>query len=428
MNRNRIVSLTILLLMELCSCTRDGLEITLSLGPYPSQDRQVMILYEAGFNSLGSSIHNNILDLKQGFLPEGGTGNDVLLVFCHVTRAGNDYTVETAPTMMRFYTRHGEPRADTLKVWPVGTPIANKEMVREVFNWVREEFPAAKYGAVLASHASGWLPMGYYANPEKYEGYDRGDKELLWKQRRRTFGQEFYSRGSKTEEIDIEDLAKAIPYKLDYIVFDACLMTSVEVLWAMKDVCDYFISAPTEVPGPGFDYTTLAGHLLQSDRPDFRAVCEDYYSLYGPGGKHGYFGACVTLADCRQMDGLASVCKTLFAKHRTSIRNLDGRMVQAYGSPENGFQVFFDLKDLIREAGATESELSSLQSSLDKVVLFEKHTANTTYAPLLERVCGLSVYLPAFHDYRRDSYHGTEFLDSFYKSCVSWNEATFLVE
>ena len=45
----------------------------------------------------------------------------------------------------------------------------------------------------------------------------------------------------------------------------------------------------------------------------------------------------------------------------------------------------------------------------------------------LDRVCGLATYLPAYPDYRRDIYHGTEFLDYFYQENIAWNQATALV-
>lgn len=85
-----------------------------------------------------------------------------------------------------------------------------------------------------------------------------------------------------------------------------------EVLRAMRDVCDFLVASPTEVPKPRFDYAALAGHLLQPDRPDLQAVCEDFHSLYAPGGKQGFYVECVSLADCRKMEGLAEVCRTLF--------------------------------------------------------------------------------------------------------------------
>jgi hypothetical protein len=38
------------------------------------------------------------------------------------------------------------------------------------------------------------------------------------------------------------------------------------------------------------------------------------------------------------------------------------------------------------------------------------------------------MYLPAYPDYKRDIYHGTKFLDGYYKENIAWNQATSLVE
>ena len=91
------------------------------------------------------------------------------------------------------------------------------------------------------------------------------------------------------------------------------------------------------------------------------------------------------------------------------------------------YYVFFDLKDMLREAGASDGDLDALQSALDEAIVYEAHTSRFIDVKL-NRCCGLSVYLPAYPDYRRDIYHGTEFLDGFYKENVAWNQATSLVE
>ena len=114
---------------------------------------------------------------------------------------------------------------------------------------------------------------------------------------------------------------------------------------------------------------------------------------------------------------------------RSAIRNLDGSQVQVYDRTLGGkyYYIFFDLKDLLREAGASESELAALQSALDKVLVYEAHTTRFIDIPL-KRCCGLAMYLPAFPDYKADPWHGTAFLDSFYKEHVTWNAATALVD
>ena len=159
MAKVRLIFLSLLTLL-FCSCEQDGLDLTMTLGPYGKESRQVLLLYGAGFNSLSSDIWSNIDVIKRGYLPGKSRNDDVVLVFSHLTKNNRRiYSSETAPVLIRLYNEHGEARADTLRTWPVGTPVANKEMMTEVFNWVREAFPADGYGAIMSSHATGVLPV-----------------------------------------------------------------------------------------------------------------------------------------------------------------------------------------------------------------------------------------------------------------------------
>ena len=138
MAKVRLIFLSLLTLL-FCSCEQDGLDLTMTLGPYGKESRQVLLLYGAGFNSLSSDIWSNIDEIKRGYLPGKGRNDDVVLVFSHLTKNNRRvYSSETAPVLIRLYNEHGEARADTIRTWPVGTPVANKEMMTEVFNWVRE--------------------------------------------------------------------------------------------------------------------------------------------------------------------------------------------------------------------------------------------------------------------------------------------------
>ena len=417
------------LALVLASCDRDWFQLDLSVGPFGEETRKVMVLYEAGFNSLGGAISGNIETLRTGWLPAGGRNDDVVLVMSHVTLSSRDYVRETAPVLFRMYEDHGMPVMDTLKTWPVGTSMAKAEMVTEVLNLIKEEFPAAGYGAVFSSHSTGWLPEGYFNNPKPYEGNDRssGGGEYVWNSPRlRTFGLEFYANGTKAEEIELHDFVAAIPYHLDYILFDACLMATVEVAWALKDVCSYLAVSPCEVPDTGFDYSCLAEYLLKAETPDLKAVCEAYFARY----EHdSIYGAAITMVDCGALQVLADACRPLFDRYRSAIRNLDGSQVQVYDRAlgTKYYYVFFDLKDLLREAGATESELAGLQSALDEVLVYEAHTSRFIDIPL-KRCCGLATYLPAYPDHKADPWHGTAFLDTFYKEHVTWNAATALVD
>jgi len=414
--------LLLAVLLPLVSCTRDGVELDLGVGPFGEETRRVMLLYEAGFSNLGDDMADNIESLKEGYLPGKGRNDNVLLVFSHIPSVFGKYTVETSPVMIRLYQENGQACADTLKVWPAETAVANAAMVTEVFNWVRESFPAAGYGAVLSSHASGWLPVYYLSDPDYYK--DSRTNNAWTSSPRRSFGLEFYASGTKTQEIELHELAAAIPYHLDYILFDACYMACIEAAWALRDVCTYLVGSPCEIPAEGFHYPTLAERLLKPETPDVTGVCEDYYEAQ----LGGLYGSAATVVDCTALDGLASGCRVLFDRYRSGIQSLTGKNVQYYDNAStHSFYAFFDLKDMLREAGASDEDLASLQAALDEAVIYEKHTASFLYTPLT-RCCGLSVYLPAYPDYRKDLYHGTKFLDGFYQENVAWNEATLLVQ
>ena len=420
-----LISLLLLAFFAL-SCGKDWLDLTWSTGPLGSQpDRKVMVFYGAGFNSLSGDIAANIRTLRNGYLPGNAWDDDVLLVFSHLKGRSGGYLEKTEPVLVRMYVSHGEPVVDTLRTWPKGTPIANDSMVTEVFNWVKKEFPASGYGAVLSSHATGWLPEGYFNDPK--EDDDRGRSSSVWSSAPyRTFGQEFYASGKKTEEIEIKDLAAAIPYKLDYILFDACLMSTVEVAWELRNTCSFLAVSPCEIPAAGFDYSTLTEHLLKPDVPDLKGACMDYFARYE---NDSVYGATIAMVDCGALQGLADVCRPLFERYRDAIRNLDGSKVQVYDrlAGSKDYYAFFDMKDLLREAGATASELADLQNALDAALVYEAHTARFINVRL-DRCCGLAMYLPAYPDYRKDPWHGNRYLDRFYKENVAWNKATSLVD
>ena len=63
-------------------------------------------------------------------------------------------------------------------------------------------------------------------------------------------------------------------------------------------------------------------------------------------------------------------------------------------------------------------EQAQLNDALDACLLY--HAATPYFLSIrLSRVCGLSMYLPSM---------GTDYLNSFYRNQISWNEATQLVK
>ena len=432
----------ILALALLAGCTKGG-EFDKTVAPThryipesradDGESRNVAILYSAGFNSLSGYLKEDIKEeLMAGYVPSGGRTDNVLLVFSKLPVAPGKYDVQTSPVLFRlFKDAKGAVVADTLKVWPVGTRAVDAAVVSDVLNYVHETFPANGYGLIFSSHATGWMPEGYYSNPEEFEG--GGDD--FWDAPRRSFryreiqsedglpevksiGQEYANGKTESYEIDLQDFADAIPYRLDYVIFDACLMGGVEVAYALKDKASLVAFSQTEILAQGLAYKLIGECLLKPAVPMVDLVCSDYFEQYDK-QSGSYRSATISLIDTGAMDALAEVCAALFEKYRSAIAALDYKKVQGFGRLVYGIDRhwFFDLRDIIVKAGASDEDLASLDKALAEAVVYAAHT------PIFLNIaintdCGLSMYLPVA---------GSEYLDEFYRTSIAWNDATALV-
>lgn len=68
----------------------------------------------------------------------------------------------------------------------------------------------------------------------------------------------------------------------DVLGFDACLMASVEVMYELKDVADFFLAAPGEIPSSGWDYSFLK-EISNSDPEEFCSKVVQFWRAYYDG-------------------------------------------------------------------------------------------------------------------------------------------------
>lgn len=369
-------------------------------GRLPSEEtRQVMIMYSAGFNSLSGELSIDLSELEEGYVPTAQSRSDhILLVFSRQTKT--NYSNPQAPVLYRLYKdRAGEVVRDTLLRWQPEDQACDPKVLEEVMRFAKEKFPAKGYGLVLSSHGLGWMP-------------DKRDTRAALK----SVGQDADS--GKELEMEIHEFVKALPYKLEYVLLDACFMGCVEVAWALRNKAHYVGFSPTEIMSDGFNYLTLGERLLASE-PDALAVCQDYFAQYAEKPSERDQNATITLVDASAMEPLAIVCESLFEKYREPIAALKYNQVQRYY--RYGMNVrhehFFDLRHMLQQAGVSATEMAMFDTALQGCVLYEAHTAKFISIPL-DHVCGLSVFLPS---------SGTESLKTFYKTYVDWNDATKLL-
>ena len=403
--------------------------------------RNVLLLYSAGHTTgIPKYLKEDIEDLKTGWLPDGtGFSNDVVLVYSHLPKYTSgyawDYTTRNSPVLYRLYKDEaGNVISDTLKVYAPETISASADQLNDVLTYVWEHYPAKGYGMIFSSHASGYLPETFYNAPDDYIYTESSSgrqtlsvsrpqvSEPVWMREGpmvKSLGYDYFKseNGTAVHEMDIKDFAAAIPMKLDYLLFDACLMGGVEVAYELKGKCAKVGFSQAEVLAEGFDYKSLTLHLL-GENPFPQGVCEDYFHQYDVlyGNERS---ATVSLIDCDRLDPLAEVCRELFSKYRSKIKTVSNSKVQRYYRYTCHW--FYDLYDIVAESGADESELARLQEALDLCVDYKAATPEFlpySYGFTIDVFSGFSMYLPS---------HGHVELNRYYRT-LQWNKATGLVE
>ena len=410
-------------------------------------DRRVLLFYECGFNNLGEFLDTNLNSsqkgLSGGYIPK--IGEDVILIYSKIPKSYYDsYHLMPKPVesyLRRIYNKNGKIISDTLKTFDNSVMAADPSTLREVLNLIKESFPARGYGLVVSSHGSGWLPEGYYYSPSGFEERHSGElsksagtasPQSARTPRRpvpegnlaetdpfygkvRSIGQEYVKGNYFGNEMSVSEFAGAIPYRLDYILFDMCFTAGVEVVYGLKDKADYLGLSPAEVMGDGmFDYTKLTTFLLKGDEPDLAGLFKDSYEMYNR--KSGTDrSATVNVIRTAGVDNLTAVCKNLIKEYSDTLANAPTSQIQGYFRQNRHY--FYDLRDIFAKCGATENELRTLDKAIRDCVIYKNSTPRMISFEI-KNYSGFSMYLPC---------DGTELLDLYYKK-EAWNDAVGLVK
>ena len=340
---------------------------------FPVKDKTVLI-YMVGNNNLSSNAESNLADLKKGYVPS----DDNLLVYYH--------TPVQSPLLLQLRTdESGAVVQDTVYRFPQRNS-ATAESLKSALQVTNTMFPANEYGLFLWSHGTGWLPSGHYS---------------------KSFGEE------NGVEMEITDMVKAIPFKLSFVVFDACLMGCVEVAYQMKDSVDYVIASPAEILSMGFPYSKIMRHLYKTPA-DYISVAQEYYTYYNSMSGQSR-SATVSVVKTSGLANLAAESKKVFDKYRDNISNLNYDSVQGYYRYNKYW--FFDFGDFIKSIAGEDA--APVIDALEEAVVYKAATPRfLDFAIDPNKYSGLSTYIPILPSDPE--------LDNFYMK-FDWNKDTGMI-
>lgn len=270
-------------------------------------------------------------------------------------------------------------------------------IVKRVF----DTYPASSYGLVYWSHGEGWKP--YPGTSTRWIGQDTGNGD---------------------KGMNISALASVLdkaPH-LDFLLFDACFMQSVEVAYELRTYADYFLASPTEIPAPGAPYEELVPAMFLSENYA-RKIGEAYVSTYIEnfnenlplGSTYGYMlgdiwvaGASISVIKSSELDNLAAMTNQVLPTENVN-HNFLRRDVFTYDKRFN--PMYYDMVGMMRYLVTDDAAYNSWKSAYDKTVIYWG-TTRTNYSDrggvfLMDNTYGVSHYVPGASIADNSAYRST---------------------
>lgn len=237
----------------------------------PMAERTVLI-YMAAQNNLtywqGTSFRFAESDLQEIHKGMKTIGNNHLVVYVDKAKDPVNSKDDHLPYLLHF--RNGELR-DSIPLDSTTVPCDPTTM-KTIINRAFTDYPAKDYGLVLWGHATGWLI--------------RSDSIADNLARKRAYGGSNFngsSNGSGDRWINIPTLVKVLKSEgmphLKFIFADCCNMMCAENAYELKDVTDYFIGSPAEIPGRGAPYDLVVPAMMEKET-FYISICDKYATNY----------------------------------------------------------------------------------------------------------------------------------------------------
>lgn len=278
------------------------------------------------------------------------------------------------------------------------TNVVDPDFMSNLLIRVKTLFPSKSYALDLWSHGMAWIPQN---SPNKISS--------KW------FGED------SGEFMDIKQLDEALlnsGIHFDFILFDACLMASVEVVYELRNRADFIIASPIEVWEMGFPYKNIM-KAMECEDPHIK-IAEAYSEYYNGEYSQNYgidMTGAISVIDCSHLDYLASATKLLFAENNVDFDSSIANTVIRFDRFRYHF--VYDIGDYMDKLFGKDMTIE-WHKALNKVLNYSYSTPRfgDSWGGFLDLnpdfYTGLGIYIP------RENYN---YWNEYYKT-LEWFEDT----
>lgn len=403
------------------SCREEGFEKIEIPTPNPGGETgtRTVLVYMLADNSLNEYLWANIDQMLKGLEAAGSdAANSNLLVY--IDPKTSDPTLKTATTT----DEHGSvPRLFHLSVDAYGNPqrevikyyeerfSGSGEALKEVIDEVVALYPADEYGLILSAHGLSWIPASAEFGASSYSAfstmreYDENGLDADGLPMTKYLGPDGSTKAGNFMEV--EDMLEGIAdNKFKFIVFDACYMASVELLYELRNKAEYFIASTSEIYAPGFAYEYTVP-LMLAPSLSLEKVADAFYKFYAEHSSEVMHSVTVSLIKSSEMKNLAPIMREIIQANKTGAKNITLSSVQRFD--RNSYRVMFDLGHYVSQI-ATQQQAEALNAQMRKTAIYTNHTDIAFTIPI-NHYSGLAIYIPSpssGYTSRNEAYTETE--------------------
>jgi hypothetical protein len=274
------------------------------------------------------------------------------------------------------------------------TNTGDPQVLERFLKWGMSAFEAQRYGLVIWNHGGG------VKDEDIYQRLGGPMKRPLFGQPKLGLQVRWVARDDTSRDfLDMIELKKALSghRRLDFIGFDACLMSMFEVAYQLREATDYVVGSQENEPKEGWPYAEVLAHLASAADVPTRDVTGSLVAAYiqrmVERGERATQSAISTdcLEDVAQaIDALAQGILEAFDTIELEMRRLIPHRLQRFRDR--------DYVDVLHFARICEGfGHSGIRSSSERLraALRRAVTANLATGEKLEEAHGLSILFPA---------------------------------
>ena len=341
-----------------------------------------VLVYMSADNSLISFSKMDLNEMLDG-INSIDTGKNHLLVY---------YDGYGTPRLFEVTIVDGQPGYKIYKTYNTFINSCSYESMSQIFqdSFLSEQFKAKNYALVMWSHGEGWIP---YPQPSqsattRWIGSDETNLEGV-------------------DRMNIHDFCRAlslIPH-LNYVLFEACYMGSVEVAYEMRKYTDYVVACPTEIPGLGAPYDKILPYLFEVGAEEKIALAyySHYESMYDEKVENSDVkwtgGVSIAVIKSDELEALAVATGQTFSSGTIDPSTLVNKVFNYDKRSDSRYIGYYDISSLMEATAKSNEALESWKNVYARALpLFKTTPMNYADGRMfsMRGATGLSHYIPRY--------------------------------